>query len=106
MRPIDADALMDSLEQPFNWTETPEEIQEVVDYERFVDAIIEAPTIEGKPVRHGQWINPHWSNNAHCADCSECGSEAQHLKYRGVQEFYVVCPFCGAKMDGGENCDT
>lgn len=57
MRLIDADALMDELEneQPFNWTDSPGEIQEQADWERFKGMVSVANTIEAEPVR--QWIS-------------------------------------------------
>ena len=51
------------------------------------------------PVRHGRWIHPHWRNSVSAADCSECGAEAHHIEYRGVQKYYKICPSCGARMD-------
>ena len=54
------------------------------------------------PVRHGRWIHPHWCNDVSAANCSECGAEAQHREYRGVQKYYKVCPSCGALMDAKE----
>lgn len=55
MRLIDADALLaDVGEEPFNWTDTPEEIREVSDYKYYVGLIKNAPTIEAEPAR---WIN-------------------------------------------------
>lgn len=61
--------------------------------------------IEGLPaadvaeVRHGKWVHPHWYNDVSCANCSECGFEAQHREYRGVQKYYKICPNCGARID-------
>lgn len=54
------------------------------------------------PVRHGKWIAPHWRNDVSAANCSECGVEAHHREYRGVQKYYKVCPSCGAIMDAKE----
>lgn len=51
------------------------------------------------PVRHGRWVRPHWRNSVSSADCSECGAEAHHAEYRGVQKYYKNCPSCGARMD-------
>lgn len=51
------------------------------------------------PVVHGKWIIPHWRNSTYCAQCSICGEEAQHGEYKGVQKYYKLCPYCGAKMD-------
>lgn len=60
--------------------------------------IDEAPAADVSEVRHGRWVHPHWHNDVSAADCSECGSEAQHREYRGVQKYYKVCPSCGARM--------
>lgn len=57
------------------------------------------PAADVAPVRHGRWIHPHWRNSVSAADCSECGAEAQHIEYRGVQKHYKICPSCGARMD-------
>ena len=61
----------------------------------------DCPTAEFAEVRHGEWVHLHWHNSTSCADCSECGFEAQHSEFRGVQKYYKLCPNCGAKMDGG-----
>lgn len=60
------------------------------------------PVADVVPVRHGKWIHPHWCNDVSAANCSECGAEAQHREYRGVQKYYKVCPSCGAIMDEKE----
>lgn len=45
------------------------------------------PTIDARPVRHGQW---------ECGGvCSECGLDTAEHKPN-------FCPHCGARMDGGE----
>ena len=62
-------------------------------------AIGSLPAADVAPVRHGRWIHPHWRNSVSAADCSECGAEAQHIEYRGVQKHYKICPSCGARMD-------
>lgn len=63
------------------------------------EAIKNAPAADVVEVRHGRWIHPHWRNSVSAADCSECGAEAQHIEYRGVQKHYKICPSCGARMD-------
>lgn len=56
------------------------------------------PTIEARPVVHGRWS---W-----CAGnkyrCTNCG---RHTNVDEVMEepVYNYCPYCGAKMDGGED---
>lgn len=68
----------------------------------FEDCISELMAISAADVaevRHGRWVHPHWHNDVSAANCSECGSEAQHREYRGVQKYYKVCPSCGARME-------
>lgn len=65
--------------------------------------ILDIPASDVAPVRHGRWIRPHWRNSVSAADCSECGAEAQHIEYRGVQKYYKNCPSCGARMDKEAN---
>ena len=57
-------------------------------------AILDIPTADVAPVRHGQWVKEkkdvliHW----HCSACRECYFlEEPNAKY---------CPHCGARMDG------
>lgn len=64
-----------------------------------IDIISSFPAADVAEVRHGKWITPHWCNSTSCANCSECGFEAQHGEYQGVQDYYKLCPSCGAKMD-------
>lgn len=72
------------------------------DYAAAFAEIAHAPAADVVPVVHGRWVRPHWRNSIHCMDCSECGGEAHHRDYRGVEKYYSMCPHCGAKMDGGQ----
>ena len=58
--------------------------------------IVEAPTIEAEPVRHGRWI--HDINNLY--GCSEC-MEREAMSPKKLKNY---CPNCGAKMDRGAKC--
>lgn len=49
--------------------------------------IVNAPTVDAEPVKHGHWCNT-WDT---FIKCSECG------RFTGGK--YNYCPFCGAKMD-------
>ena len=60
---------------------------------------IERPIADITPILRGRWISPHWRGSTSCANCSECGFEAQHSDFKGVQKYYKFCPNCGAKMD-------
>ena len=101
MRLIDADALMDELEneQPLNWTDSPGEIQEQADWERFKGMVSVANTIEAEPVRHGRWVHAKTYYESDECNCSLCGQ----LMTTKIGKRMNYCPNCGAKMDGGAN---
>lgn len=62
-----------------------------------LDDIRNAPTIEAKPVRHGQWIEkPYLLGTTQY--CSECGEN-----YGMPHGMFNYCPNCGAEMDGGKD---
>lgn len=57
------------------------------------ESILQVPTIDAKPVRHGRWETID-SSFAHVY-CSECGAAAD--KY--LAKRYKGCPFCLCVMD-------
>lgn len=88
MRLIDADALAKEL------------MHEGLGYQ--YNRVINAPTMDAVPVRHGKWVIgtvPYFV-------CSECKSRTplrwdERLGY--VLDYQSpYCPYCGAKMDGAE----
>lgn len=61
-------------------------------------AILDAPSADVAPVRHGRWID-----KGGYAVCTECGGRSG-IQYDGVEPIPLMtqfCPNCGAKMDGG-----
>lgn len=75
-------------------------------YDDCVEAILKTPATDVVPVVHGEWVRPHWRNSNFCYDCSVCGNEAMHQEYRWRdKKIYPICPWCGAKMDGGADND-
>lgn len=63
-----------------------------------VETVIrQAPTVDAVPVVHGRWC---WQGKFRA--CSKCGSYVEFTETLGAS-FWKFCPFCGAKMDGGEN---
>lgn len=65
-----------------------------------------APAADVVAVVHGRWVHPHWKNSDCCYDCSVCGNEAMHREYKwSGKKIYPICPYCGAKMDGGADND-
>lgn len=61
------------------------------------------PTADVVSVVYGEWVRPHWGYNGNfCYDCSVCGNESMHKEYKWKdKKIYPICPWCGAKMDGG-----
>ena len=60
--------------------------------------ILNAPTADVAPVRHGRWID-----KGEYAVCMECGGRSG-TQYDGVEPIPLMtqfCPNCGAIMDGG-----
>lgn len=75
-------------------------------YDDCVEAILKAPAADVVAVVHGRWVHPHWKNSDCCYDCSVCGNEAMHREYKwSGKKIYPICPYCGAKMDGGADND-
>ena len=58
-----------------------------------------APTIDAKPVKHGEWTPDKVNEPTKLFYCSECKGliELSHYAYKC---YYNYCPTCGAEMDG------
>ena len=88
-------ALLEELgEEPFNWNDSPEEFQEVRDYQWFKSLVENAPSVTPKQ-KAGKWI-PHIVNDKYesidrdvCSECHTCfyGERTGDWKY---------CPNCGS----------
>lgn len=65
--------------------------------------IMAAPTVDAEPVRHGRWV----AMRDKTLECSKCKSIAPFDADRNgdvvFADEYDYCPWCGAKMDGGED---
>ena len=68
--------------------------------------VLELPTVEAKPVVHGEWMKDQvetgdpYGNGLYLIDmlrCSVCGG------FFDVSETRNFCPECGADMRGGKN---
>lgn len=72
-----------------------------------MEIVASPPAADVVPVVHGEWVRPHWGYSGNfCYDCSVCGNEAMHKEYKWKdKKIYPICPWCGAKMDGGEGND-
>lgn len=103
-----------SLRQEIN-----EWAKEVVENEKLKEAITELekkvelypqiianePTADGEPVRHGWWeFCCNFMGEYLFFKCSECEQKADVPTCMG-KPIFEYCPFCGAKMDGGERVE-
>lgn len=61
--------------------------------------IDDLPAVDATPVRHGRWINQGFNP----VRCSVCGVTPNALRGTTVQPDFKFCPYCGARMDGGDN---
>ena len=67
-------------------------------------------TVDAVEVVHGYWIDSYSSDHMgriieHSIDCSVCDSVFKDDSREVVKhwkERFKICPFCGAKMDGGD----
>lgn len=92
MRPIDADAFSEQYGSYYAEQGTEEGFIGTVN-----DLIVEQPTIEAEPVRHGRWILERRPDGTpYCLHCSECDPDFAVI-YNQVATGY--CPDCGAKME-------
>ena len=92
MRLIDADALKEryyeSMKELLKATGAAEITDNAVSLLCGSSLIIDAPTIEAEPVRHGKWITAWYDSRPLCSECGKFGDERTDY-----------CPNCGAKME-------
>lgn len=70
----------------------------------FNKILMNEPEIKAKPVRHGKWIVNVRRSLTREFKCSVC-DESICFDYDTCFHEYDYCPFCGAKMDGGEESE-
>ena len=93
MRLIDADALLkdiNDLIQMWSGGESFLEIGHTNGLETAKVYIVDAPTIDAEPVRHGKWIENE-NGTYSCSGCKSWIPKEQHYYAR-------YCLHCGAKM--------
>ena len=97
MRPIDADALKEKIEQCGGEGTIARYCKRVL--AECLDN--DAPTIDAVPVVHGRWVKmtgmmpPEYVGHYKCSVCQ--WHESHHSN---IMEYkYQFCPNCGAKMD-------
>ena len=79
----------------------------------FRKAVEEAPTVDAVEVVHGRWEDAYDGKYANPRyRCSVCKGKALYKieidclgSYKDVQALTPICPYCSAKLDGGNNND-
>ena len=68
-----------------------------------LDAVVDAPTLDYAPVRHGEWLE----QEDFCGDtyytCSACKNDWVCIDGTTAENGMHYCPNCGARMDGGRH---
>lgn len=117
MRLIDADALIDEIDEEIEYgTEKYEEHFD--DADKYITKglriarkdTLKQPTIDAALIKHGQW---EWEpgyvgTQARCSVCkrSPIGFYSLPILQIGRLPEYPFCPKCGARMDGGVEDET
>jgi PHP family Zn ribbon phosphoesterase len=99
-RLIDANAMRE------DWLENGEN-EHVYDTNAVLESIDAQPTVDAVEVVHAEWLDGYGVHGGikkyESIDCSNCGDyfkiESHDREY--WKKRFKVCPFCGAKMDGG-----
>ena len=99
-RLIDANALLATLEKIADEDETP-----FFHLDEIADEIMDAPTVDAVEVVHGKWmLEQDYGDGTADYKCSNC--EYDDNFFTKTLEIYIkYCPYCGAKMDGGNEDD-
>lgn len=103
MRLIDADALTYEILSEYGADGGTEDVNTIC------GMVINAPTIDAEPVKHGEWINKDTIHDEKAkvitewqeAQCSSCG-KWHTTPYMYYFDHFNYCPNCGAKMKGTE----
>ena len=104
MDSVSRQAAIDALgERPISWTDSEYELGKQNQYDEDMLALIDVPTVEVEPVRHGRWLEgnrgKHDGTLYWYRYCSECLYE-RHDDNEDKDTPY--CPDCGARMDEGK----
>lgn len=96
MRLIDADAIINKLNKKIINPET-------VFINTVLKGLIErTETIKAEPVKHGRWIERTDSLLETYYTCTNCNEDFYMECGSPIDNGYIFCPNCGAKMDAEE----
>lgn len=89
---IDRKELIRQIQLQANRSSLGETVCRELSFGEMAGLIMDAPTVDAEPVRHGKWIwvKDHW-------ECSECRESRFHNLVLGLDASF--CGRCGAKME-------
>lgn len=103
---IDREELVGWLTRPTGFRANCEDCGEIDCLDCILeDAIKEAPAADVQEIKHSEWIKTYNNpNDGHyyCPECHHNTDIATGIKTPRSRGFFY-CPYCGAKMDGGNN---
>lgn len=106
MRAIDADKIKQRLQEHHDFYANAyggyknlpvKEKARVDEITSCISEVVNAPTLDVAPVRHGEWILRH-IGAGHYWECSVCHKNPCIYVTKDTK----FCPNCGAKMDAGQ----
>lgn len=68
-----------------------------------IDIIDDFPAADVAPVVHEKWLLDRWPSWPH-RECSRCKIMIPRTK-EVADQYWQYCPNCGARMDGGMECE-
>lgn len=116
IRPIDANAIVEKLQRYYE-SLSPDVQSELIrrdEVSACIAELINAPTIDAQPVKHGHWVDYGSGVGMYCSECRHriryrngirettkfSDGEFEFVQYASKNGYYNFCPKCGAKMDG------
>ena len=104
---IDREALIEWLKRiPLTDLSDGRGLCRVIMEDNFKKAIQKMPegiVVDVAPVVHGRWVSVPYKLARVCSVCNR----DEPYKFADIDaDVYDYCPYCGAKMDGGDNSAT
>lgn len=100
---IECEALIDYIDNRIPKLIASSDGKHIVYVETIREIIVNFPTADVAPVRHGHWIEEYDCGyiTPHCSECGETALTKEETSYDYVYSSY--CPRCGAKMAAHNN---
>lgn len=108
MRPIDADAIVDYLDDELlNECFSGQEISAEDAVRMALRKVLDAPTLDVAPVVHAKWVGRYDNQGDYYYTCSNCEQNSYYYEEdEPTDALLPFCECCGAKMEvESEDCE-